>query len=187
MNLFPMEGRWRNQRGAELALRIRRCGIADLDAILALQEAVRRALPADRLFVRETKAELEESLALDFCLGGYAAERLMVFTLMIVNRATPRNLGWALGYDVPRLLQSVTYDSTFVSPDCRGFGLQRALLPLKDAEARSLGACEALATVAPENTHSLNNLLFCGFEILGQRQMYGGLDRFIVRKRLGKE
>ena len=124
---------------------------------------------------------------MDYCLGAFSGERLAMFTLMIVNRATPRSLGHALGYDERRLRQTVTFDSTFVSPEHRGYGLQRLALALKEREAAALGAQEALASVSPGNTQSLHNLLAGGFEILTRQMLYGGLDRYIVGKALGKE
>ena len=108
-------------------------------------------------------------------------------SLMIVNRVMPRSLGHALGYDEKRLRQTVTFDSTFVSPEHRGYGLQGLALPLKEREAAALGAQEALASVSPENTPSLNNLLAGGFTILTRQRLYGGVDRYIVGKTLGKE
>jgi hypothetical protein len=43
-----------------------------------------------------------------------------MFSLMITNRPTERNLGHALGRTGVRLKESVTYDSTFVLPEYRG-------------------------------------------------------------------
>ncbi len=187
VNMLPKEAIFRSRTGEERILTIRRCEARHLDAILALQEEVFRTLPADALFVRETAGELEESLALDVCLGAFDGDELAAFSLMIANRLTHRSLGAILGYETARMKETVTYDSTFVSPSYRGFGLQRAMLPVKDDAARSLGALEALATVSPDNVHSMNNLLSDGFSILRRQRMYGGLDRYIVRKLLGKE
>ena len=184
---LPMEAVFRNRRGEARHLTVRRCEPQHLDAILALQSEVLRALPSAELFALGTAEEYEESLTLDCCLGAFDGETLVTFSLMIVNRVTPRSLGAALGYDSARMLKAVTYDSTFVAPSARGFGLQRAFLPLKDAVAIALSASEALATVAPGNAHSLNNLLADGFTVVERRPMYGGLDRFILRKTFGKE
>ena len=40
------------------------------------------------------------------------------------------------------------------------------------------------ATVSPENQYSLNNALASGFEIVCRREMYGGYDRYLLKKML---
>ena len=40
------------------------------------------------------------------------------------------------------------------------------------------------ATVSPENQYSLNNALACGFVIADRREMYGGYDRYLLKKML---
>lgn len=40
----------------------------------------------------------------------------------------------------------------------------------------------AVSTVSPKNIFSLNNMLACGFLIVGVSEMYGGYKRFIMRK-----
>lgn len=177
----------RNRRGKQLSLSLQRCDETHLTQILELQERVCRGMPRKELFVSTGEEELRESLAMDYCLGAFAGDRLAMFTLMIVNRETPRSLGHALGYDSERLRRTVTFDSTFVSPEHRGYGLQSLALPLKEREAAAMGAREALASVSPENTQSLNNLLAGGFRILSRQELYGGVDRYIVGKTLGKE
>lgn len=186
-NPIPENRVLRNRRGQSLSLSLRRCDETHLKQILELQETVCRSLSRSALYVPSDEDELRESLVLDYCLGAFAEDRLVMFTLMIVNRDTPRSLGHALGYDKKRLRQTVTFDCTFVSPEHRGYGLQRLSLPLKEQEALSLGALEALASVSPENTQSLNNLLAGGFGILTRQRLYGGVDRYIVGKTLGKE
>lgn len=171
----------KNANGTEVPFEFRRCTAEHLSAIAALQERIVRALPTPELFARTTEAELAESLELDFCLGAYAGGTLAMVSIMVTNRISPRNLGICLGYEEARLLQTVTYDTTFVDPAFRGYGLQRSI-HLKDVEAAALGAREALATVAPGNDASLHNLLTDGFAEVDRQSLYGGLDRMILRK-----
>ena len=187
MTLIPEKHVLRNRDGTERCFTLRRCVPEDLDAVLALQDAVVRAMPQRHLFVPETREELAESLEQDLCLCASAeGEGMVMFSLMISNRQTERNLGHALGRSGEQLRETVTYSSTFVLPGYRGYGLQRLAHGIEDEEALRLGAKEALATVAPDNAYSLNNLLSCGFRILARREMYGGLDRLIVGKALGQ-
>ena len=161
-----------------------RCGCADADRILALQEEVLRGMPDASLFACTSKEEIGESLREDWCLAAMDGGEMAAFTLMVVNRVSPRNAGTYLGYEEARLLKCVTYDTTFVHPRYRGLGLQRELGRLKDEAACALGAEEALATVSPENGPSLHNLLLRGFEVSGDRMLYSGVRRYIMRKKL---
>ena len=198
-----------NRAGEEKKFCLRQCLTDDLAQILALQKKVTEALPDRNLFAWTTEEEIAESLALDYCLGVFdpaasdrntgcenpsgseaaqpcegLSNRLVMFSLMITGRITPRNLGSYLDYTEEKLLTTVTYDSTFVDPDYRGYGLQNLAISQQEEQALSLGAAEALATVSPKNEHSLRNLRINGFEEAGRRRMYGGVLRLIMRKRL---
>ena len=50
--------------------------------------------------------------------------------------------------------------------------------------AEKLGAEEVLATVSPENAFSLRNIISEGFEVVSEKNMYGGYRRYIVRKKI---
>ncbi|HAE79983.1 MAG TPA: GNAT family N-acetyltransferase, partial [Lachnoclostridium sp.] len=54
----------------------------------------------------------------------------------------------------------------------------------KDEEGRRMGAKWALCTVSPDNPNSLNNTLRAGFEIVEEKEMYGGIRRYVLRKAL---
>jgi len=172
------------RHGDEKSFLIRKSSPDDAAQVLALQETICRTLSKNQLFEKLTNAELFESLKTDVCLSIFCEGTLCAFTLMIKNRITPRHLGHHLGYEQKELLEAVSFDSTFVSPDYRGFSLQSLLLALKEEAARALGAKRAIATVSPENDVSFNNLTSNGFEIFDRRVMYSGVDRYIVVKAL---
>jgi len=174
----------RSRSGEERPFTFRCCTEADLPDILALQEEVIAALPDPSLFVRTTAEEITESLTLDFCIGAFYGETLAGFSLMVIGRITPRNLGNLLGYDEARLCRTVTCDTTFVSPRCRGWGLQRQFFTLREAAARSMGATEALTTISPDNDASLANAHKSGFKAVAKRTMYSGVERLLLKKEL---
>ena len=64
-----------------------------------------------------------------------------------------------------------------------GNGLQRKLLEAALPLVRP-GIVGIGATVSPENQYSLNNALACGFVIADRREMYGGYDRYLLKKML---
>ncbi len=76
-----------------MSLSLQRCDETHLTQILELQERVCCGLIQRELYVPTGEDELRESLAMDYCLGAFADDRLAMFTLMIVNRVTPRSLG----------------------------------------------------------------------------------------------
>jgi ribosomal protein S18 acetylase RimI-like enzyme len=67
-----------------------------------------------------------------------------------------------------------------------GYGLQRFFIAQKDEIAISLRAREALATVSPDNAYSLRNLRANGFQVASEQEMYGGVTRFVLRKKLSE-
>lgn len=168
----------------DLAVIIRLCGKGELAEILSLQGNVYSSVTVKETFVNSTQEELNESLESDVCIGCYHNSNLIAFTLMVPNSHSPRNLGFYLNYSREQRLKSVTYDTTFIHPEYKGYGLQRLFISLKDAIAKELGANEALATVSPDNMASLNNLLASGFVIADEKRMYGSFTRFIMRKSL---
>lgn len=172
--------RFRGRLG-ERELLIRQIGEQDVGNVLALQQEVMDALPDKKLLVGTDEAQIRESIDLDFCVGIFDGERLAAFAMMVVNRDTPRNLGQKLGFPAEKC---VYFDIIFVHPDYRGMGLQSYALALRDSVARELGAELAFVTVSPDNPHSLNNVMKHGFEVYERREMYGGVDRYILKKRV---
>lgn len=168
----------------DLAITIRLCKKGELTEIVSLQDNVYNSVTEKKTFVYSTQEELHASLESDVCIGGYHQSNLIAFTLMVSNADSPRNLGFYLNYSREQCLKCVTYDTTFIQPEYKGYGLQRLFISLKDATAKELGANEALATVSPDNMTSLNNLLASGFEIADEKKMYGAFNRFIMRKSL---
>ena len=50
------------------------------------------------------------------------------------------------------------------------------------AKAIELGATEGITSISPENPYSYNNFLILNFEIVDRRELYGGKDRYLLRK-----
>jgi hypothetical protein len=169
----------------ELEFIVKSCGQDALEDILALQQRVYDGIVNKDLFVRNSRDELTESLNEDVCIGVYRNEKLVAFTLLVVNRISPHSLACQLDLDEEQCRRSVTYDTTFVDSAYKGYGLQRFLIGLKDQCARELGAEAAYTTVSPANEVSLDNILSQGFEIIGEKPMYGGYNRYILRKAFG--
>lgn len=170
-----------SKRG-ERMLTVRKLRPGEAELAVQLQDLVHQRMPDPSLLALTDRWEIEESVDLDVCLGVFDGENLAAFGLMVVNRNSPqRNTGQKNAYPWQ---ECVSVDTIFVHPDYRGLGLQSYLLSAQDAIARQLGAKYALVTVAPNNEYSLRNVLNQGFEIIARKQLYGGLDRYVLKKNL---
>lgn len=175
-----------SKNGKSLTLEAAQAATGDADAILAMQQKVVDALEDRSIFVELSEAELLDSLENDFCLAIRSGNIICAMTVLVRNRISDRHVGTYLAYEDAQFLESVTYDSSFVIPEYRGYGIQKFLFAERDIAARQMGAKYALATVAPTNEFSLRNALESGFEIVDRRFMYAGVDRYVLRKELSR-
>ena len=158
---------------------IKRLGFQDLSAIMALQESVLAALPDKNLYFPLTRDELLESLHLDTLEGVYNdKEEIIAFSLVVSPRIGSRNLASSLSASPD---ETLTFDVVMVHPIWRGNGIQRILLARAIESMEQVNATRILATVAPDNTHSLDNFLASGFSIIDTQTKYAGLTRHILQ------
>jgi len=66
----------------------------------------------------------------------------------------------------------------------RGRGLQRRLIRVREAEARSLGLVELVTYVAHWNCPSINSLVACGYRFYRPAHKWGGAASVYLRKKL---
>lgn len=159
---------------------LRRVAPDEVDKVMELQLRVHACMPDPSLLAITDRDAIEESARLDVCLGFFDGDRLAGFAQMVVNRESEtRNTGQKNGLNP---LECVSFDTAFVDPNYRGLGMQKHLLQARDDIARQLGVKYALVTVDPKNEYSLRNILSQGFEIYARKQLYGGLDRYVMRK-----
>lgn len=165
-------------------LLLRRMDLQEAQIAMNLQTRVWAHMPNPALLAETSMEEICESMKEDICLGVFDGARLAAFSLMVVNRESERRNAGQKNGEPPQ--ECVTFDTIFVDPEDRGIGLQKALFSEQEKLAAALGAKQIFATVAPENSYSLNNMLACGFEIYARKRLYGNRDRYIMRKMLQK-
>ena len=187
---------------------LRKCAPDDIDQVMALQDRVVQKIAADMraerldpevddlkhfhgqdmrsaaLFISDPREEIEYSLQNDFCIAAFDDDLMVGFSLMIFGGEGEKNLGTVLGYDEERLKTCVNFETTFIDPAYRGYGLQRLFGQLRNEEAIRLGATEALTSVSPDNEKSLANVMANGFVPVKEVVIYYGLKRLILRKDL---
>ena len=168
---------------ARQAVTLRRCTPAEAPAVFALQNEVRAVMPHPEQFVPDTLENITAYLTGDLCLGVYDGARLGAYFILRYCGQSEHNYAAFLGVPKSEWDHWANADSAIVHPDWRGNGLQRKLLeaalPLLRPGIVGIGA-----TVSPENQYSLNNALACGFVIADRREMYGGYDRYLLKKML---
>lgn len=162
---------------------VRRCVPGEEQAIFALQNEVRAAMPHPEQFVPDTLEHLARYVAHDLCLGAWQDGRLGAYFILRYCGMGEENYARVMGIPQEEWPLWANADSAAVHPDWRGNGLQlrlaEAALQWLRPEIVGIGA-----TVSPENEYSLRNALAAGFEIVCRRRMYGGYDRYVLRRRL---
>ncbi len=184
MSAFSKNLTLSRRSGQKADFLIRRCEKTDLFDILKLRQKIYDDLSDPGLYALVDEEDILESLKLDHCFTVYQDGRLVAFTMMIDNRSSSRNYGTYLDYTPDQQRRCVSLEISIVDESCRGYGLQRYFVELRERVARDLGAAEALVTIGPENKYSLQNLMREGYEIIDTRQMYEGAVRHILRKEL---
>ena len=134
-------------------------------------------------FVPDTLENITAYLREDLCIGAYDGERLGAYFILRYCGRSAHNYAAFLGVPREEWEHWANADSAVVHPDWRGNGLQRKLLEAALPLVRP-GIVGIGATVSPENQYSLNNALACGFVIADRREMYGGYDRYLLKKML---
>lgn len=180
---IPFRQELMDGKGEPLYIDFREATSDDLDKVLALQAEVMDALPDKDLYAPFTKEESLNQLKNDICYIAECNGEVAGYSVMIPNDPdNPENYGKHFNYDREQLAKTVSMDLTMVAPKYRGRGLQRIFNKLRIGKAIELGATEALTTISPDNPYSYRNFLILNFEIVDERELYGGKRRYILRK-----
>lgn len=75
-------------------------------------------------------------------------------------------------------------ESTVVSPEYRGNGLQNIICDILEGLSRENCDKMIAATVYPENTYSLNTFKKRGYKVMADKLKYGGLRRYVMMKEI---
>lgn len=94
------------------------------------------------------------------------------------------NLGRHLNLTDQQLLQCAHMDSAVVHHSYRGHHLQSQMASLAEQMLHPMPYTYLLATVHPDNCYSLNSMKRCGFDVVKETLLYGGLPRAILLKEI---
>ena len=163
---------------------IRRAGEQDLPAILNVVDSALKSLSDPTLFLSDGPDFYREHLkdkgfTLLAEIDGAAAAYLAVRFPGLEDD----NLMRDLGFPEQELPKAAHMESVAVLPQCRGNGLQKKLIA--EAEKQLPGTIRfSLATVSPQNPGSQKSFLGLGYTVEKTVKKYGGLDRYILLKKL---
>lgn len=98
----------------------------------------------------------------------------------------PKDLEDNLGRDVgiAELLKVAHIESVVVAMDYRGYGLQDKMIKFAEEIIVQRGYTYLMATVSPDNKHSLANFEKNGYEVVKIKEKYGGMIRAILLKKI---
>ena len=170
-------------KGEPMYIDFRRATPDDLDKVMTLQDEIVEALPDKDLYATFTREESLGQLEHDICMIAECDGKVAGYSVMIPNDPdNPENYGKHFNYDREQLAKTVSMDLTMVVPEYRGHGLQRLFNKIRMGQAIELGATEAITSISPENPYSYNNFFILNYEVADRRKLYGGKDRYLLRK-----
>lgn len=172
-----------NGRGEPVKADFRSAGPEDIDKVLELQQTIMYALPEKDMYAPYTREETMHELENYPCYIAEINGEIAGYSVLIPNDPDdPENYGHHFNYDREQLAKTASLDLTMVTPKYRGLGLQRTFNKLRIGKALEMGATEALTTISPDNPYSYRNFLVLNFDIVDERELYGGKKRYILRK-----
>lgn len=160
---------------------------ADIPQIMHLMKTVKSTMPQKEWFVDDDEEYLSNILqGHGFILLAKpdSSDDLAAFFMVKFPGLSEDNLGRHLEFDSERLMQCVHMDSCVVHPDFRGHHLQSRMASLAEQQLRQMPYHYLLGTIHPENIYSMNSMLRCGYHIVKQTYLYGGLPRAILLKEI---
>lgn len=155
-----------------------------IDKILKLQDEIIDNLEDKDIFAKTYKDEFVEIIRNSGeVIGITVDDELIAFGAMIKPDENEMNLGYDINLCKEELLEVAHIESTVVSSEYRGNGLQKLLCKSLEDIGKGKGCTIFCATVAPTNKFSLNTLLSLDYKIELEKEKYGGVKRYIVMKR----
>ena len=161
----------------------------DLHKIIQINDEIWKNLQnKDLYYIEGTDEEFINNVLLDkgLLLKAVEAKNDKIVGFLIVKRKISKDAEIMQPFLKFDSKEYIEMDTVGILPDYRGMHLQQKLI--LEAEKMMLNRKEnikySIATVHPENTPSLKNLLNIGYEIVEERIMYSNKKRYIVKKDL---
>ena len=182
---LPFDIELMNGRGEPTVFHIRRATADDIDHVIKLQDTIMAGIENKDIYATYTREESLDALETDYCYIAFAPNGDVAGYSVLIANTTPvveKNYGHYFDYTPEQLAKTASLDLTMVAPKYRGHGLQRLFNKIRIGQAIELGATEGFTSISPDNPYSYNNFLILNWEIYDRRDLYGGKDRYLLRK-----
>lgn len=150
---------------------------------IALHDRVAQGLSSE-IFVRSDAEEIKRCISSDgFTLGVWHGEKLVCARTVKTGAQWVNEALEAIGESADPTQTTAVTDYVVVDKEFRGNSIQFLSYFLSEA-LTAMNKDRIVSTVAPKNIFSLQNIMRCGFYIVGLKQLYGGYWRYVTEKRL---
>ncbi len=167
---------------------MQKCNIDDYDDIMQLQEDVINNMSKTEWFCPSTDDEIKTALKNPndyLCVKVLDENRVIAFSYVILNPTGSADLHKDLVDNnlIDEIKRYSTFETVFVSPEYRGYGIQSMLIDMLCDWVKKMGKCSICATVHPENIYSQNNFEKSGFTLANPEPLpkYGGIRNYFLK------
>ncbi len=165
----------------------KRLDISYLDEIMNLQSKIYDLLDKKNFYFNTSRHEFINILNnIGTVIGCISCENdeLIAIGVCAAYKLNEENYGYDFEFEEEDLLKTVNFESTIVLPEYRGNNLQRKIIGILEECAAEENMKYIGATADPDNIYSVNNIKSMGFEIIKEKEKYGGLRRYIFKKEI---
>lgn len=160
--------------------------ISYLDSIINLNENILHGIENKEIYARTEREEFEKFLKeLGAVIGCIVDGKLIAMGVYGKLKKDKKNYGYDLEIEGENLLDVCQIESTVVADEFRGNRLQRRICEIIEDMARRDNMKIISATASPNNPYSVRTFINLGYEIYKEKEKYGGLRRYILRKDIG--
>lgn len=157
-----------------------------IDKIMELQQVILDGLEDVQLYAPTEKEEFIEYIEKGGKIIGCITpdNDLIAMGVYMKKGYDAGNYGHDMDIKGEELLKVGQIESTIVTKEFRGNGLQRILCEVLEKIGEENGTPIMTATASPYNEFSVNTFKKLGYEIVKEKIKYGGMKRYVLVKRL---
>lgn len=152
-----------------------------MDEVLQLRRDIWNQMPEQSWFSAVDREEYEHTLQHGFGLLCMVGDQIAAVCMCLLEETDYSHDIYEATEDIEKCAD---YSDTFVHPDYQGNGLQHILEQKMEELCKKAGKTILLGTVHPDNQYSYRNFIRSGYRKVARLKKYGGLDRFMMEKRL---
>lgn len=182
-----MKIKLKRKDGVEKIGDIKELDLSYLDEIVNLNENILKQLENKELYAKSTRDEFYEYLTgKGKIIGCIVDGNLIAMGIYGVLKEDKRNYGYDLDLYGDSLLHVCQIECTVVNKEFRGNNLQKKICEIIESMAKEDKMKIISATASPINLYSVNTFINLGYEIYKEKEKYGGLRRYILKKDINR-